>query len=391
MTLRVFLDYRPHELAQASVAVVERHPSTATSPPVPSSSRLEEVHERIRAAGGDSRAIRRLADGLSMRDVRGVARSIGRWDDVREEAVEIIRRRPAASHVRTLWMTWEEHPDVQEVVDACVEMGGQYGWSGIAAGPLERAAIGWLRSRTPGAAIQRWLAEQTLSYSDLPQLSGSPLRTGTPLTREVRDAVMTGGTVAQLRAEGTERLLKWLAQLSPENKIQFGRRYLGVFGPSGWDGRVLEAIKEKYGSPRQQKYEFFWSAVPDELRQAFIRWFLKQKLDQVFAGDTERHRYWSGYLDALEDIETGTAGGTHYAWLVFRAFSVVEFFEVGNAAYFYPNEEAERFRRRVPSDPSSLKERHLYKVGYRQVHNYLIHNQRWQARADAMIRVWSRL
>ena len=389
MNRRVALDYIPRKLANVRREVVQAHPSTAQAMVDASHTRLEALHDRIRECVADSVALRRLADGLSGRDVRGIARSLGRWDDVRPAAASIVRRRMNRRLLPKLWLTWEEHPGVTDVANLCALAGDRYGWSLIGREGMEAEVARWVGARNPGEIVREWLATQGHTYSDLADLAESPLRPNTPLTRAVRTAVMTHGTSGQLRAEGAEQLLRWLPELNPLRQKGFARHYLVTLRVGEWADAVLRAIESSYGSPRGPR-SAFWNLVPQDRRDAFLHWLLRMRLDRAFSGETDRHGYWLSRVSEMIDVETGRAGGTEYAWLVFGDFAVVEFFEVGNAAYFYSRQQARQLRATKPRSPAALKSRETVRFGWSSIPNWLIHGMGWQGQADRYLETWAR-
>ncbi len=389
MRQRLVLDYSPRELTEARRKVIRRHPSTGQTMVDASKTRLEELQARIRELAGDLVGLRRLADALPGRDVRGIARSLGRWDDVRPESVGIIRRRMNRRLLRTLWLTWEKYPDVLEVAELCAFAGDRYGWSLIASDEMVMEVARWVQAQNPGESIRKWLADRGRTYSDLAELGESPLRPNTRLTDMVRTAVMTQGTSRQLRAEGAVRLLRWFPKLSPANRQAFARHYLVTFQVNDWEERILQEISAKYGSPRGSR-SIFWNSVARDRRDGFLRWLLRKKLDRAFSADTDRHRYWLSKVPQMVDVKNGRAGRTEYAWLVFEGFAVVEFFEVGNAAYFYSRRQARHLRATKPGSPAALKRRETVRFGWSSIPNWLIHSAGWQRQADHYVGLWSR-
>lgn len=383
------LDYRPQHLRETRRRVVERHPSTATISVEASQTRVEELRRRIRECADDANRLRRLADQLTGRDVRGIAGALGGWDEERPAAAEIVRRRMNRRLCRPLWRTWQRYPGPAEVAKLCERAGDQYGWDAMVDANIASQVASWVRSTDPGAAVRDWLADQDRTYSDLPHLPDNPLRPDTPLTRMVRTAVMTGGTARQLSREGGGRLVGWFPTLSPLDRQGFARQYLVTLEVEEWEDVVLRLIDSKYGSPRGDRQPF-WHRVPPNRRDAFLQWRLRSKLDRVFAGDTDRHAYWLSKMQGMIDVETGKAGRTQYAWLDFGEFAVVEFFEVGNAAYFYSRDEARALRVESPGSPAVLKRRQMVRFGWTSVPNWLIHGSNWQSRADSYVARWRR-
>src|SRR5690606_23218970 len=126
---------------------------------------------------------------------------------------------------------------------------------------------------------------QGLSYSDLPAITDSPIRDDTPLAHLVRKAVLIHGSTAQLRAEGSERIRKWLPELAPDDRLQFGQNYLIKLPDAEWSPPILVELERSYGLPRNPRVASFWDPLPMEVRRAFQRYFIQRRLRAVLKDD----------------------------------------------------------------------------------------------------------
>lgn len=385
-------DFHPSRLETARRKVVEQHPSTGEKLRAAEGSELQRLKEQIEDAQGNRGALEKLARGLTASQLRGLAVQVGPWKDLREPIAVILRTRPRSSVFPHLWSTWQRYPNDSTVRNLLRDFADEHEWSRVAEG-YESAAADWTESDRPGVAIQRWLDGQGLSFSDLSDLADLPLDLDARLVRNVRSAVMTEGSAAQLRAEGADRLTDWYYQLETgeggfesDNRKRFGRHYLVTLEVRRWEPEMLELLRDRYGSPKDGR-EAFWDHVPEEEQSAFHRWFIERNLEEALGSDTDRHRYWVGKSDDLVDVELGKAGRVEYAVLYFETFGVIEFFETGNAAYFYPLEKLEEIHIRGARHPSDLKDR--YHPGFgRSGDNRLIHRRNWQRTADRQVNRW---
>lgn len=380
--------FQPERLRKVRKLVVDQHPGTASEPSTPSSSRLIELKHRVEEAAGDESALERLASELKPRDLRGVARAIGRWTDLRQAVVTIIEARPRRSLLRVLWPTWHGFPEVPELKAELQKFGREFGWEEVVPENYVEPVTGWVSADSPPVAIQGWLADQGLSYTDLKEVKDFPVSSDAPLHRKVRDAVMTHGSSGQLRREGAKRLLKWYRELDQNERMAFGKNYLESLAPNRWEPPVLEMLEGRYGLPNTGR-ERFWRRVSEESRTAFQRFFIQRNIEQAFGRGTDRDEYWKGRADDMVAVNTGTAGRTDFAVLDFGNFVVVEFFRVGNAAYFYTEREWEQIDASNPSHPSDLKDRNRRAPG-RASRIRLRHHSSWERTADRMLRNWMR-
>jgi hypothetical protein len=380
-------EVRPMLLVEARAAVQMRHPNFATLEVVAAPEVFDALRTRVHAATrAGEEALRALAAALGPREVRRLITGLREWEELRGAVVFLLRERARASLLGPLWQVWETVPTAVEVREALLEFGGRYGWDGAVASPYTAHAERWVGASNPGESIRGWLDAQGLSASDLPRLAGTPLRADTPLHRLVREAVLTDGSVSQYRTEGSPALNRWRSELSPQKAVRFGQNYLVHLPINEWYRPILNWIEATYGLPRRPRLASFWEPVPESVRKAFQAIFIRERIADIFRGDEARREYWLRWTNALADVVRGEVRGVEYGILDFGNFGVVEFFQYGHAAFFYPPQMLERLRQRRVSDPADL--RHRWYPQFLPWTNRLIHRQGWQYRADEMVRAW---
>lgn len=373
------LHFEPGRLVAAVEEAVRRHPSTRVAPAAPERMLLVELMGLIEEVAQGAASAEEIARELNVRQVRALPHAIGAWPELRAACASVLTFRLSAAlgvSVLRLWTRFPLDPHVQTLAHT---FGQRFGWEGLLGTDLASAVLEWTAATHPGEVIRDWLSERGLARSDLRTFTELEALVDTPLERSVREAILTGGTAFQLQAEGSAELRRGFQELAPRDRLLMGRNYLARVSPQAWDGPLCSTIRTSYGLPGQpEALPAFWAPVPEEIRRAFRRRILSGDLKRAFAGDTERHEYWSHWLDDLADIQRGRARDVEYAVLHFRGFGVVEFFQVGHAAFFYPDPELKRILASVPSEPGDLKE----DTGS----NRLVHQGAWQGRATRMVR-----
>lgn len=381
-------DFQPSRLQDVRGHIVQAHPHTRDKLRAASESRLEELRRQVEQVRGDNDALRSLAKELTPADLRGLVGRLGPWEELRGAVATVLEERPLASVFAHLWSAWQRYPRVPELCRLLEAMAENRGWETVAEG-YEEAAATWVAAAVPAISIQEWLDGQGLTYSDMAHLAGFPLGLDAPVATLVREAVMTQGSAAQLRAEGADNLREWFPELSPEDRKGFGWNYLTTVDVQQWQSSILMLIRQKYGLPKEGR-NAFWKKVPEERRGAFHRWFIKKNLEDVLGEHSERTDYWFGRADDFVKAESGTAGGTKFVVMYFEdGFTVIEFLDVGNAAYFYPADMIERILDVKVRKPGDLKEPMRIRFAPRP-DNRLLHHSNWQRKADRMVRAWKR-
>lgn len=345
---------------------------------------MDDLYHRVARVADDPAALARLADRLTPKEVRALVAGLDRWKDLREACTALLRRRMTPRLVPLLWRAWQRHPLLEPLQQVLRVGGDEFGWDRAVAKAYTNLAPSWV---TAPHSIVSWLAEEALSLSDLGKLSGRPIDPDSPLAKLLRETLMTSGSPGQLQAEA-EHFPDWYRELQPELKIRFGQHYLQALPPDHWAEHFLNEFGEAYGTPRRPHLPRFWNPIPPRIKEQFQRRYVENRIEEELGHDDERSRFWRRWADHMVDVHRGRAGGVRYAALDFDVFTVFEFFELGNAAYFYLPEDAERMRARTPKAPWALKEQHYYWSPNKD--NRLIHNSssRWYAKGDYMVNQW---
>lgn len=388
------LSFHPQRLPAARQTVVLRHPGFENPLPPVEGEVTADLKRRVEQASEDPAALRRLASELSAPEVRMLAHALVMWPKLEGAIREIIRQRPDRLLTPILWKNLEGLPGNQgslELLRLILGRKGRHLW------PREpwRATVStWFQNEVLVPAIAGWADGKESAIDALPELPDTPFSQDTALLRSVLGHVlMTADQAGILRQPEGARRAAW-GELSPDGKTRAGSHYLRTVETRGWEGWMLKRIEDSFGLPGAEKSRpAFWDAVPEELRKEFRVRRLSKKLEEVFA-DHERLDYWkSRWIHEIRDITQDRAGVTPYAVLDFGRFGVVEFMQVGNAAYFYYKEDLKEIASRSATTPSGLKSKKYYAVdrGRWRQDNRLIHVRGWQSTADSRMRRWLKL
>lgn len=351
---------------------------------------LEELRERVAGAHQKRSALESLSVALGPRQYRALVTALEQWTELRTSVAFLLIHRPRRGLVRPLWRSWQRFPTVPEIRSVLLFFVEQFGWEEAVEHELGSLVDGWVRAADPGVSIQAWLEVHGKSFSDLGQVAGSLLLDETPLTRLVRDAVMTHGSAIQLHREGSTSLILWHEELSPTAKLAFGQNYLVKLRTEEWDRPLLNLIEQGYGLPKRPKVARFWNPVPPHVQTTFQLIFIRHRLVQELGSGTDRQKYWAKWQYELCDVTRGFAGDTRYAVLDFGRFGVIEFFKDGNAAYFYEADKLQRMAQVNPTKSGDLKSWEMPSFGWKVEHR-LIHRGHWYPEADDLVSRWKRV
>ena len=366
-------------LRAARERIQVEHPSTSGFRFI-SEKTVEDLRLRLSEANArGSEALETFGSGLTRRELIGVIRGIARWGDLQEAAAQVAAANVTDRETREVWLAWQSSPRSEAVLSLAKGVGRQLGWSG-ALNPQWAAIVedGWTEAERPGRAIVHYLAEANSDKALLTDGESAPLDPHRRLARDLPLWILQFGDARQLKAEGPIALKRaWGAEAGDE-AILGAQNYLNRLPGTDWFLPMLSDLQAVYGIPGSRSaLGVFWAGVSQRATGDFRAIFIQQQLQEVFGEDSERHQYWSTWTRQINSVETGQAGETHFALMDFGEFSVLEFFGINNAAYFYPEEFARRLTLHGAQRPSDLKDTRFER---------LFHTNKWWPRADRLMR-----
>ncbi|MBW2031942.1 MAG: hypothetical protein JRJ31_23075, partial [Deltaproteobacteria bacterium] len=207
---------------------------------------------------------------------------------------------------------------------------------------------------------------------------------------------MRTGAAKSLSKEDPGRLLAEYEK--PENAQHlpfFCQHYLNALHQKvKWNDRILRFIKKKYGPPADQDSRDhmetpFWAKVEVGAKKAFKTWLMLVRIDEFFEG--VRADFWRHYVKAGNVVDVKKILNGDGFMLDFGKFGVVEFKNIGNAAYIYPTEVFRGFWKKADyvSYGVQFKDR-IKTIRHRSIPGWggrIIHKGNWQDDTSSKIRI----
>ncbi len=326
---------------------------------------LADFLEKLESSDEKSAAL--LVDALRLSQLRVLAHYLPNLDSspkLFRKVLGCLRTRPDEGVSRQLWGLLGRYCDRSEVISALEELRVDEVWSNLMPPDLpelpsplvdgRRIAValsrdyvdraeGWLgicptwRSLSPASSPEEWeglaLGRHSLRY----------LITNVPLTFE---------------RESPESIIRWVDELlsTHEEIRQFSHNYLIAVSIPRWSDEIVDFIVAVLGDPRLQPDE--WRGLPQNVIDAVVLRINTSKLETFFleaAGDRERFEFWKNFVADMGPRSEGRVAAGQ-GFFEFPGFGVVEFMEVGNAAYIYRTADYERMLSRKSISNYMLKD-----------------------------------
>lgn len=390
--------FKPEKLAAAAQRVAEFHAVPADSSLPASPDVVSALRERLRAT--DLELIDELAGRLRRVEIHAVADLLAG----REEAsiVEKAVRLGLVSKVATLRKrSWR----------LAVEAGPSDGLHSILRGFADEGSLRSALELSSGdfERVQSWLGAPSIQEgllldrrahptgdcaywrSLLPQTS-PPIIQETPLWSAFRVVFLTQAPAELLIGEGVVSLLSMAKECGAATQEKFARHYLiELRSPRRWNEAVFEWISGRFGDLDLQNPVDFWRRT-EQLSEGILRelaaWRALRTLESFFKSVRDPHGRFAFWKDRFGDqiVGAGTAAGGQAAYLHLPPLVVVEFANVGNAAYVYPDSNLGWIEsRRSPVESSYKDRKRLARLPGSNAEARIIHSDGWQLAAAGML------
>lgn len=129
-----------------------------------------------------------------------------------------------------------------------------------------------------------------------------------------------------------KELLDIIMEYNQELMIKFVNNYLLKMELDEFQYRILDYIYMRYGKVDEERLGYIWDKIHPKAKEKYSIWLAQIQMNEFFQGD-ERYTFWFDYIKELS--AKVLVVNDKQLFLDFGKFVVVEFREIGNAAYIY--------------------------------------------------------
>lgn len=160
---------------------------------------------------------------------------------------------------------------------------------------------------------------------------------------------------------------------STNETIRFMNNYLTKLDVENFQDDILEYIYITYDTPLDPRNQFIWGQIYELCKDKYNLWYAKKMLSEFFKGDP-RFEFWYEYIKSLQAKLISV--NENQLFLDFGNFIVIEFKNIGNAAYVYDKDYFnENYMKYLKSNQifkdNKFKNKH-------KVIRRIIHGKNWQ-------------
>lgn len=277
--------------------------------------------------------------------------SVDREGSIAEKAAHAVRLRPKESMIPIAWFKLVKnypHPLLEFLLNDLIK---EKGVMALEKNPnISNHAARWIMAND----LPRGILEDYRTISENPDfdeyLKDHFLKEKESLYKVAWQNLLIKGAGADLRKQKPSRILYIIDnEIKSSNSIQMGRNYLNMLRTqSKWDESILIYINKKWDrpiieSPTSISENRFWKDVSLKAREEFHSWLMLREIDEFFEG--ERADFWRIYVKQAKMLDVRKILEGNGFLMTFRTFGVIEFKNVGNAAYIYPLKVFNEYKR----------------------------------------------
>ena len=338
-----------YHLHTALEQVRERHPFRGQAPDTVSGSLIDEVREKLEASSFEN--LHALAFSFNIREILACLEILvhDRDNGIVKKAAEIFKIRPREQVILQGWfklVKFYPHDVLEQTLKGIIGVKGF--------GILEKSekvssqAPTWFVSNRLSEGIFRDYQNSGHSENLDIYLSNNFLNVKDGIFKESWRTLLIKGNGETIKKEKSKRVLVEYIRAENAQYLQpFGQHYLNALKTRKiWAESILEFIVDKYGAPYaidsgSDIETPFWRKVSKNAKSEFRTWYILKSIDEFFEG--VRADFWKQYvqINKVERVKKILDGDGFM--LDFGSFGVVEFKNIGNAAYIYPKQVFENY------------------------------------------------
>lgn len=389
-------NFQSNQLDKALELVRGQHKSRKERYRGVTSSVIGEVREMLQGTQSDD--IPKLAFSFNPQQLVSCVHivALDKEGDVAEKAVKVATLRPRQEMIQEGWFGLVgSYPNnlLEKLTRGLIQLKG---YSILENHQRVSNSVSiWFMSADLSSGILKDYAKTDQNLYFDAYLSEHYLNDETPLYHFLWFTLLTAGAKSDLLRQLPKRILQELENVQQSaSRVKIASHYLNKLGVlDNWDDTILEYINEKYDKPKRlaEKTDLenrFWERVNDKAKEEFRRWLIRQQVESFFEGD--RARFWRRYVDMAQVRDAQEILDGDGFMLDFGQFGVIEFKNVGNAAYVYPKDVFNRFWSRsrfADGHPRDFKE--LSKTARTRAipewDGRIVHPPGWEYRAEFRI------
>jgi len=192
------------------------------------------------------------------------------------------------------------------------------------------------------------------------------IKNNTKLAENFFEGVIINGTYENIKQLNEKDITYYMENLNTENFIKITDNYIKKVKLNESNQLLPRLVFDRFDKPDSNN--IFWKNISNNAKEVLKGFYNKLLIDKSFGRD-ERSLFWREFSNYIKDLVYNEEN--RILFMTFNKFTVIEFVDIGNAAYIYTNDIYSKYFKKYSKTKDSIynsilkdKEKSITKVNH---------------------------
>jgi len=193
------------------------------------------------------------------------------------------------------------------------------------------------------------------------------IKNNTKLAENFFEGVIINGTYENIKQLNEKDITYYMENLNAENFIKITDNYIKKVKLNESNQLLPRLVFDRFDKPDSNN--IFWKNISNNAKEVLKGFYNKLLIDKSFGRD-ERSLFWREFSNYIKDLVYNEEN--RILFMTFNKFTVIEFVDIGNAAYIYTNDIYSKYFKKYSNTKDSIynsilkdKEKSITKVNHK--------------------------
>jgi len=193
------------------------------------------------------------------------------------------------------------------------------------------------------------------------------IKNNTKLAENFFEGVIINGTYENIKQLNEKDITYYMENLNTENFIKITDNYIKKVKLNESNQLLPRLVFDRFDKPDSNN--IFWKNISNNTKEVLKGFYNKLLIDKSFGRD-ERSLFWREFSNYIKDLVYNEEN--RILFMTFNKFTVIEFVDIGNAAYIYTNDIYSKYFKKYSNTKDSIynsilkdKEKSITKVNHK--------------------------
>jgi len=175
------------------------------------------------------------------------------------------------------------------------------------------------------------------------------IKNNTKLAENFFEGVIINGTYENIKQLNEKDITYYMENLNAENFIKITDNYIKKVKLNESNQLLPRLVFDRFDKPDSNN--IFWKNISNNAKEVLKGFYNKLLIDKSFGRD-ERSLFWREFSNYIKDLVYNEEN--RILFMTFNKFTVIEFVDIGNAAYIYTNDIYSKYFKKYSKTKDSI-------------------------------------